>query len=228
MRERLLTCARTCWRAATAVPATPTHLFAGGDVREHTYYRCASNERGEGHHVIRWREEDLERAIVDDLATIRLPSEDVISWFRDSVRQAFDDLGQLHRQQKQLLAKRKTELTLMQDRLLDGYLSGMIDEAAFQVKSAQLRRELGEVEEAMEKNNSIDPDAPLRALAVFDFSQNLVDIWRGSNSAKKRQILEDVSLNRRVDDATLVLEKRKPFDFLAERPFLKNGRGGRI
>ena len=200
----------------------------GGDVREHTYYRCANNEKGDGRHVIRWREEDLERAIVDDLATIRLPSDDIISWFRDSVRQAFDNLGQLHRQQKELLAKRKTELTLMQDRLLDGYLAGMIDEAAFQATSAHLRRELAEVEELMEKNNCIDPDAPVRAVAVFDFSQNLVEIWRGSNSAKKRQILESVSLNRHVDDVTLVLEKRKSVDFLVERPFLKDGRGGRI
>ncbi len=202
--------------------------LAGGDVREHTYYRCANNERGDGHHVIRWRGEDLERAIVDDLATIRLPSEKVITWFRDSLRQAFDDLGQLQRQQKQLLAKRKTELTGMHDRLLNGYLSGLIQEDAFQAKSAQLRREMAEVEESLEKTNSYDPDAPLRALAVFDFSQNLVDVWRGSNFARKREILECVSLNRHVNDVTLVVEKRKPFDYLAERPFLKNGRGGRI
>ena len=85
-----------------------------------------------------------------------------------------------------------------------------------------------EMEESIEKTNRLDPDAPLRALALFDFSQNLVDVWHGSKSARKRQILECVSLNRRVDDATLVVEKRKPFSFLAERPFLKDGRGGRI
>ena len=95
-------------------------------------------------------------------------------------------------------------------------------------KSVQIRRELAEVEESMEKNNSIDPEAPLRALAVFDFSQNLVDVWRGSNTAQKREVLEVVSLNRHVNDVTLVLEKRKPFGYLAERPFLKIDRGGRI
>ena len=107
-------------------------------------------------------------------------------------------MAQLQAQQKKLLAKRKTELTVMQDRLLDGYLSTLIEEEAFQAKSAQLRRELGEVEESFEKTNSLDPDAPLRALAVFDFSQNLVDVWRGSNFARKREILECVSLNRRA------------------------------
>jgi hypothetical protein len=30
-----------------------------------------------------------------------------------------------------------------------------------------------------------------------------------------------------IEVVTLAVEKRKPFDFLAERPFLKNGRGNR-
>jgi len=63
-------------------------------------------------------------------------------------------------------------------------------------------------------------------MAVFDFSQNLVDVRRGSNPARKHGILDAVSLNRCVDDVTLVVEKRKPFDYSAERPFLKDGRGG--
>ncbi|HOA76059.1 MAG TPA: recombinase family protein, partial [Phycisphaerae bacterium] len=70
-----------------------------------------------------------------------------------------------------------------------------------------------------------DPARGEAALATFEFSQNLVPIWRGSNSARKRTILECVSLNRTLTDVTLVLTKRKPFDFLAERPFLKSTRG---
>ena len=53
---------------------------------------------------------------------------------------------------------------------------------------------------------------------------NLADLWQPSNSAGKREILECVSLNRVVSDVTLCVEKRKPFDFLAERPEIKNGR----
>ena len=63
------------------------------------------------------------------------------------------------------------------------------------------------------------------AIAVFDFTRNLVDIWRGSNSAQKRRLLEVVSLNRTLSDIGLVLTKRRPFDFLVERPFLKKSRG---
>gem|GEM_PF-4314852 len=68
-------------------------------------------------------------------------------------------------------------------------------------------------------------DTPAHALALFDFSQRLVDIWHRSNSQDKRQIVDCVSLNRTLSDVTLVLAKRSPFDYLAERPFLKDGRG---
>ena len=199
-----------------------------GGVREHTYYRCGNNHPDDSHPVVRWREENIEQAILGDFATIRLPSDEVISWFRNALSRAFDDIGQLRHQQGQLLGKRKVELSAMQDRLLNGYLAGVIEEPAFQTKSADLKRELGEVEESLERAGAYDPDAPARALALFDFSQNLVNVWRGSNSAVKRNILDCVSLNRTLSDVTLVVEKRKPFGYLAERPFLKNGRGGRI
>ena len=67
--------------------------------------------------------------------------------------------------------------------------------------------------------------SPVPALAVFDFSQNLVSLWQRSNSAQKREILDCVSLNLAVNSVSLCFTKRKPFDFLAERPFLKENRG---
>jgi hypothetical protein len=41
----------------------------------------------------------------------------------------------------------------------------------------------------------------------------------------RREILECVSLNRALSDVSLDLARRKPFDYLAERPFSKDGRG---
>ena len=197
----------------------------GRDVREHVYYRCANNHPEEGHPTVRWREESLEQALLDDFATLRMPSEEIADWFRASLKAAFSDVEDLHKRHTQMLSKRKTELANMQDRLLNCYLSGAIEEEAFQAKRAELKRESVEVEESLEKAGNYDPDAPTRALAVFDFSQNLVRLWQRSNSAQKREILDCVSLNRTISNVSLVLEKRKPFRFLAERPFLKDGRG---
>jgi len=61
-------------------------------------------------------------------------------------------------------------------------------------------------------------------LAVFDFSQNAAEIWRGSKMLEKREILESLSLNRTLGHLTLALTKRKPFDVLAEGLVSKNSR----
>ena len=195
-----------------------------GGVRTHLYYRCGNNSPEDGHPTVRWREDDLEQAILDELTTLRMPSSELAEWFKGSLVAMFADVEDMQRRHMQMLTKRRTEIENMKDRLLTCYLSGAVEDDVFQAKMTELKRELAEVEESLEKAARYDPKAPRRALAVFEFSQNLAGLWQRSNSAAKREILECVSLNRAVSDATLCVEKRKPFDFIAERPFFNNGR----
>ena len=53
-------------------------------------------------------------------------------------------------------------------------------------------------------------------MTLFDFSQNAAELWRGSNSAARRELLDTVSSNRTLSDASLCVDKRKPSDHLAE------------
>ena len=202
--------------------------LANGSRNVHVYYKCGNNHQGDGHPKVRWREGDVETAILAELDSIRIPSPEIADWFRDALAAAFDDASYARGQWHKALAKRKTTLANMQERLLNGYLSGLIEEDAFQTKSAEFKREAEEVEAQLDDAKEFDPSYGEMALSIFDFSQNMADIWQGSNFAVRREILECVSSNRTLSDVTLYLEKRKPFDYLAERPFLKNGRGGRI
>ena len=70
-----------------------------------------------------------------------------------------------------------------------------------------------------------DPEQVDRVLRAFDFSQKAAEECRGSNNSRRREIIEARSLNRDASDATLCVQKRKPFDILAERPSLIDGRG---
>ena len=198
-----------------------------GSTREHVYYRCANNSKPDDHPPMRVKENDLLDMFMDEFKGFKMPP-DIAEWFRASIQTAFADVGELQRQRKQAMAKRKSELVGMQDRLLNGYLAGAIEQAAFQAKAADLKREITQVEEALERATLCDPGAPTRALALFDFSQRVGDIWYGSNSETKREVLDCVSLNRTMTATSLCVTKRKPFDWIAERPFLKNGRGGGI
>ncbi len=196
-----------------------------GSRNDHVYYRCANNNAPDDHPRVRWREADVEAAILAEFDAIRIPEPEVAALVRDMVAVSCEDATEVAAQRRRRLSKRRTELANMQDRLLNGYLAGAIEEAAFAAKSAELKVLQEEVEKGLDEANVDDPLLQERALGLFDFSQNLVDIWHGSNWRRRREVLECISLNRTLSDVSLALAKRKPFDVLAERPSLRFGRG---
>ncbi|MEX0701532.1 MAG: recombinase family protein [Planctomycetales bacterium] len=200
----------------------------GGGVREHVYYRCANNHPGPDHPIVRWKSADLEQAVVDDLARMQFPSPEVAEWFRTELHAAVYDLTAYRRRQTGSLAKRKTELATMQDRLLNAYLAGTIDEDVYKAKSNEFKAEAAKIDESLVEMGDADAARGETALALFDWTQRAAELWRGSNSAVRREILDAVCLNRVLDDANLVTTKRKPFDVLAEGPSFEKSRDDRI
>lgn len=197
-------------------------------MNEHLYYRCANNHPGPDHPRVRWRAEDLEQAVVDDLARLRMPSEEIRSWFRDALAAAFGDLRQHQASQSASLKKRRTELANMKDRLLNAYLTGVVPEEAFQTKTHELSADERSVDESLARLTERDAGRSEAALAVFDWTQRAADVWRGSNHEVRREILDAVCLNRTLSDVSLVTTKRKPFDVLAEGLVFEKSRGDRI
>ena len=226
----LFSCVLRCGQCGHTITREKIHrkLQCGGR-NTHIYYRCGNSHPPDDHAKVRWREQDVEAAIVRELESIRIPDPEISDWFCESLQCAFSDVTNVQAQKRKLLAEGRTELTNMIDRLLSAYLAGMIDEAAFNSKSAQLKAEAADVERELDEADRFDPRGGEWALSVFDFSQNLGEIWRGSNFPVRREILNCVNLNRTLGDLSLVLAKRKPFDGVpfgsAERPFLKNSRG---
>ncbi|MHB1155861.1 MAG: hypothetical protein ACYC26_03375 [Phycisphaerales bacterium] len=87
------------------------------------------------------------------------------------------------------------------------------------MKSADLNSQLDDVHRQLDEADRFDPAFGQTALAVSDFSQNLPEIRRGSNSAQKRELLDVVSLNRKVSDVSLVLTKKSRSTFSSNGPF---------
>lgn len=54
------------------------------------------------------------------------------------------------------------------------------------------------------------------AEAALNLSQRAVEMWEGSNTAVRRELLEIVSLNCDLDSTSLGLVWNKPLDALAE------------
>ena len=218
----LLTCAH-CGQSITG-EKIKRKLINGG-VREHVYYRCANNRQGPDHPKLRWRECDLEIAIIKDLQSIRFPNQEIAAWFRQSLTEAFADVATAKQRQLTNLTKRRSELTTMQDRLLNAYLGRTVDETTYAAKAAEIKSDLLTVEESIEKINKIGTVDSELGLRLFDWSQNIATLWLGSNISQKREILDLICLNRTLSDVSLVLVKRKPFEFLFERLSIQSSRG---
>ncbi|HOM76420.1 MAG TPA: hypothetical protein PLE88_07880, partial [Anaerohalosphaeraceae bacterium] len=174
----------------------------------------------------RWKEEDVEKAIFDELKQMVIPDRHFRESFRRTLEVALSDSSEYQRQQDRQMKKRLSEIQSMKDRLLTAYLGSLIDEMTLQNKTTELATE----EKSLKMTLQMTPYEPQsdrikRILGIFEFSQNIEKYWRGSNSAEKRKLLEIVSLNRHLSDVSLCVEKRKPFDFLAKRLVLEKSRG---
>lgn len=199
-----------------------------GGVRLHTYYRCANNHPADDHPTVRWREADLEDAIIAELESMRMPTPETAEWFRDTLDKTFAHLRGDHGQRKRNLGRKKVELEKQSERLLSLYLDGHLDAGTYQDRSTTLQGQIREVENGLSACGDMDPVCRDLAIRAFDFTQNAADVWRGSKIAGKQRILRAVSLNRTLSDVSLELEKRKPFSFLTERLPVRTSRGDRI
>ena len=196
----------------------------GGGFNDHVYYRCANNHPDQNHPKVRWRAEDLEYAVTKDLQRLRLPPE-YAGWFRKTLSAAFNNISETAARQQKILKKRKSELENMQEKLLNAYLNGIVEQHVFEAKSKALKAELSDLKKSVEATEQFDPTKGEGAICIFDLSQKAADIWGCSNSTQKRQLLEALSLNRSVSDVSLCVTKRKPFDILAEQTIFNKSRG---
>ena len=195
-----------------------------GGPRDYVYYRCTKYSRP-GHPRIRVKEADFDDQILAFFDRIRIEDDGVRDWFRAVLASKTKDAQAETRAQRSELQRQETLIASQQDRLLNLRIDGQIDDDTFAKKSTQLRDRLASVMLQLEVlNRSRDENAEL-ASKVFELSQTLRHKWLTAEYEEKRQILEIVWLNCRLDDVTLVPTIRKPFDVLAEGPFVHDSGG---
>ena len=202
-------------------------LKAGG-VNEHVYYRCGNDEKEAGHPKVRWKSDALEGALLAQLNTLKLPSPEIASWFRTSLRAALADEVAFNQQRQSRLRKRESELQGQQKRLLDAFLSGDVPKDLYHAKAEELKIELETVRQQMAEETTINTSFVETAEKLFEMTQKAAESWLGSNSVVRRELLQVFSLNRELDEQNLYVDWAKPFAALAKQPDLKDGRGGGI
>ena len=115
------------------------------------------------------------------------------------------------------------------DRLYEDRLDGKITEEFWATKSSEYREQELALETAQKRLTlPVAADRALSVERIFELGNKAYSLYLTRNAAKQAQLLKMVLLNCATDGANLWPNYRKPFDVIAQRAKIKNGRGERI
>jgi hypothetical protein len=112
--------------------------------------------------------------------------------------------------------------------LLNLRLLEEINTDTFAKKSAELRDRTADVTLRIEATNRDRSEQAELAIRTFELSQALENKWLAADYAAKRQILETVFLNLKLDGVSLCYEMEKPYDALAKGLLVTSNRSDKI
>jgi DNA invertase Pin-like site-specific DNA recombinase len=196
-------------------------------VKHYRYYRC-SDYNATGHPRIRLQEKALDEQMLGLFDKLRIEDEKLRHWFARVLREKTKSNQEANHERIAELNRHLTMLRRQQDQLLNMRLLEEIDQDTFAAKGTELRDRIAHLTVEVEVCDRGRAENGEIALAAFELSQTLKEKWLTADYRAKRKILEIVSLNFRLVDATLVPEWRKPFDVLAEGLSSEDSRAERI
>lgn len=190
------------------------------------YYRCARYTAA-GHPSIRLTEAQLDKQIMVIFASIRLPHT-VREWFGEMLTLWSQGEQKSSRTEAEDIQRQLSSLRTRQDTLLNLHLDKKIDAERFSAKDVEIRDRIAQYTLKLESVDRGQDEHVDLARKVFELSQTVAGRWVAADYSARRQLLEIVCLNFRLDGVSLVPEWRKPFDLLIGGLSVSSSRGDKI
>jgi site-specific DNA recombinase len=193
--------------------------------KQYVYYRCSVSRLGE-HPRHRVPERDIDQQILNAFKSMK-QDEETAAWFSEVLQARTRDERKETHDQANELQRQLTRLRHQQDELLNLRLSREIDEEQFGRKGMELRDRIAVLKETLDGLDLTRGERAEQAIKVFELSQSLTEKWLVADYAAKRQILDIVFSNFKLNVVTLEYEMKKPFALLSEGLLVSNsGEGG--
>lgn len=196
-------------------------------LREYAYYRCARYASA-GHPRIRLTETDLDAQVLAYFDRLKVKDTGMADWIGKVLRTKSRASVEASRERTVALEQQIAKLRGQMDQLLNLRLVGEIESDTYAKKNTEFKDRLATLtaqRDACERGHEENADLAVKA---FELSQTLTEKWVKADYAEKRVLLEIVCLNYLLDDASLVMTTRSPFDLLEKQEVFIDGRGDRI
>lgn len=191
--------------------------FMVGEIKKgrYIYYHCTGNRGGNCKSKSYIREEKIEKAILDTLATIRL-SDDVLELAKRSFKYELENQNIYNEERIKSLDEEIKKMKERSDKLFNLFLDGKVNETIFEKKSAEIESTLDDLilsRSAYTKTG----------FELLKYSENLFELFKMSSglysrldNAKKRELLKLLCSNFSYDGENIRITIKKAFQPIVE------------
>jgi len=178
--------------------------------KEHNYYSCTNYRRMHGKRIY-VREEELLSPIYEVLKNIQL-SDEKIQEITEDLKKSNQAKNEFH---KQSLTTFRKEYDLYQKRIdnsFDLMADGSITTDMFNKKLKEYKEKQAELEAEMARYTNADENYYITANTVLNLAKRAYEIFKSSEVAEKRQLLNFLLQNLELKGRKLMFTMKTPFD----------------
>ena len=188
-------------------------IKSGG--KRYDYYRCANGHRVHAKRI-HVTEANLLAQFEAAIANIEMPHAlaDEISRV---LRETHEVVRTERRREIGVLKRTVDDVQAREDKIVAVYIDGKLDDVTYQRQRDML---LSEKHAAMDRLSTASEDLDDKYLVtadrIFELAKQARSLWNQRTPSEKRQLLEMVLSNPRLDGVTVRYDMKKPFAILAE------------
>ena len=144
------------------------------------------------------RAEEIEKHLLEQLARLVSPSQDIIAWVKGSLRAKYQTDMEKQQSLKKQLEERHKDLGRRDDLLYDDRLDSRITAYQYDQKHQEIVNERELIATKLETLDSDYLSALERGINILELSQNAAAIYKSKNDAELRVLLRDLFSNLRL------------------------------
>ena len=169
----------------------------------------------------------LEREFVEVFRRLRIDDVRLREWFLEVIRAKAADGQQRGLEHKAELDRQNGVIEAKLKTLLELRIDGEISTDDFSAKRSELHQRQTEIRRQLEDAQAGTGEIADRAVKVFELSQSLENRWKNGDFHAKRELLDILCENVRLNSEKVEIALRKPFDVIESLSGVSvNGAGG--
>lgn len=174
----------------------------------YVYYSC-TNGKGDCKRVY-IREEELLKPLLESFEQIAL-SEGQIKEITEYLREIHSSESKFHSESLTALRKEQDKIQRRVSQIYDDKLDGLINETMYLEKVREYKGRQTEILEEMKRHEVADQNFHLTANMVMKLAARARELFESSEVDEKRQLLNFVFQNLKLNEKTLLIDTHEPF-----------------